>query len=240
MLPGGDTIFEYFVDPKAGSWATWESKLSGTFKPPAGVPAFRVGRWATAPRCTAAAAGRRQNAVWHNAFSACIGASSALGCGSWLAASGPACTEPMHSLADQRVHTVAGPGADGGHCAHEGAGGPAAARLPPHAGGAWHSYCTVVLLAWSRAASIWHGQFCWLRQTRCWLHPSALVACLPAQVGNMGVGKTMVLNSLLEALPTERSHMTINFSAQASSNSLQVRGPGSSFGSRGWSAIWFR
>ena len=49
-------------------------------------------------------------------------------------------------------------------------------------------------------------------------------ACLPpAQVGNVGVGKTMVLNSMLEALPPERSHMTINFSAQASSNSLQVR-----------------
>ncbi len=42
-LPGGgETIFEYFVDPKAGSWASWETKLSGTFKPPADVPPFRV------------------------------------------------------------------------------------------------------------------------------------------------------------------------------------------------------
>ncbi len=41
-------------------------------------------------------------------------------------------------------------------------------------------------------------------------------------VGNVGVGKTMVLNSMLEALPQDRTYMTINFSAQASSNSLQV------------------
>ena len=42
-------------------------------------------------------------------------------------------------------------------------------------------------------------------------------------VGNVGVGKTLVLSSMLEALPAERSYTTINFSAQTSSNSLQVR-----------------
>lgn len=37
-------------------------------------------------------------------------------------------------------------------------------------------------------------------------------------VGNVGVGKTMVAQSVLEALPDDRSSMVINFSAQASSN----------------------
>ena len=41
-LPGAETLFEHFVDPKAGSWASWESKLSGSFRPPADVPVFRV------------------------------------------------------------------------------------------------------------------------------------------------------------------------------------------------------
>lgn len=40
-------------------------------------------------------------------------------------------------------------------------------------------------------------------------------------VGNVGVGKTMVIQSLLESLPSDRGSMTINFSAQTSSNSLQ-------------------
>ncbi|GIM07381.1 hypothetical protein Vretimale_11536 [Volvox reticuliferus] len=41
-------------------------------------------------------------------------------------------------------------------------------------------------------------------------------------VGNVGVGKTMIVGSLLEGLPSDRmSHVTINFSAQTSSNSLQ-------------------
>ena len=40
-------------------------------------------------------------------------------------------------------------------------------------------------------------------------------------VGNVGVGKTMVAQSCLESLPSGRSSMTINFSAQTSSNSLQ-------------------
>ena len=40
-------------------------------------------------------------------------------------------------------------------------------------------------------------------------------------VGNVGVGKTMVAQSCLDALPGGRSSMMINFSAQTSSNSLQ-------------------
>ncbi|MEW5313998.1 MAG: hypothetical protein WDW38_005527 [Sanguina aurantia] len=40
-------------------------------------------------------------------------------------------------------------------------------------------------------------------------------------VGNVGVGKTMIIQSLLDGLPADRSHMVINFSAQTSSNSLQ-------------------
>jgi dynein heavy chain, axonemal len=42
-------------------------------------------------------------------------------------------------------------------------------------------------------------------------------------VGGVGVGKTMIANSVLEGLPAEKASMTINFSAQTSSNSLQVR-----------------
>ena len=41
-------------------------------------------------------------------------------------------------------------------------------------------------------------------------------------VGNVGVGKTMVINSTLQQLK-EFNTMTINFSAQTSSNGLQVR-----------------
>lgn len=40
-------------------------------------------------------------------------------------------------------------------------------------------------------------------------------------VGGVGVGKTMIIQSVLETLPEGRSSMTINFSAQTSSNSLQ-------------------
>ena len=39
--------------------------------------------------------------------------------------------------------------------------------------------------------------------------------------GGVGVGKTMVAQALLEDLPGGRAAMTINFSAQTSSNSLQ-------------------
>jgi hypothetical protein len=41
-------------------------------------------------------------------------------------------------------------------------------------------------------------------------------------VGAVGVGKTMTLTSLLEGLPADKSYTVINFSAQTSSNSLQV------------------
>jgi ABC-type dipeptide/oligopeptide/nickel transport system ATPase component len=40
-------------------------------------------------------------------------------------------------------------------------------------------------------------------------------------VGNVGVGKTMIAQSVLANLPEGRASMTINFSAQTSSNSLQ-------------------
>ncbi|KAK9823872.1 hypothetical protein WJX72_006072 [[Myrmecia] bisecta] len=40
-------------------------------------------------------------------------------------------------------------------------------------------------------------------------------------VGGVGVGKTLMAGSVLEALPSSHSAMTINFSAQTSSNSLQ-------------------
>jgi dynein heavy chain, axonemal len=41
--------------------------------------------------------------------------------------------------------------------------------------------------------------------------------------GAVGVGKTMVAASMLDDLPDARASMTINFSAQTSSNSLQAR-----------------
>ncbi|KAF5831208.1 dynein-1-beta heavy chain, flagellar inner arm I1 complex [Dunaliella salina] len=40
-------------------------------------------------------------------------------------------------------------------------------------------------------------------------------------VGNVGVGKTMIIQSMLDNLPSDRASMVINFSAQTSSNSLQ-------------------
>lgn len=52
-------------------------------------------------------------------------------------------------------------------------------------------------------------------------------------VGNVGVGKTMIVQSLLEGLPADKGHMVINFSAQTSSNSLQVR-VGKGCSARGW------
>lgn len=39
--------------------------------------------------------------------------------------------------------------------------------------------------------------------------------------GQVGVGKTMIAQSLLDELTGNRTAMTINFSAQTSSNSLQ-------------------
>jgi dynein heavy chain len=43
-------------------------------------------------------------------------------------------------------------------------------------------------------------------------------------MGPVGAGKTMTLASLLEGLPGDRAHTTINFSAQTSSGGLQVGG----------------
>jgi dynein heavy chain, axonemal len=40
--------------------------------------------------------------------------------------------------------------------------------------------------------------------------------------GNVGVGKTMIASAMLDSLPGGRASMVINFSAQTSSNSLQV------------------
>eukprot|EP00983_Pelagomonas_calceolata_P088939 1157259-Pelagomonas_calceolata.AAC.16 len=40
-------------------------------------------------------------------------------------------------------------------------------------------------------------------------------------VGNVGVGKTMIIQSMLDSLPSDRASMIINFSAQTTSNSLQ-------------------
>ncbi len=40
-------------------------------------------------------------------------------------------------------------------------------------------------------------------------------------MGNVGVGKTMIIQNLLDGLSGDRGYMTINFSAQTSSNSLQ-------------------
>jgi dynein heavy chain len=41
-------------------------------------------------------------------------------------------------------------------------------------------------------------------------------------VGNVGVGKTLVIGTVLETLPEGLSAFTMNFSAQTSSNSCQV------------------
>ena len=51
-------------------------------------------------------------------------------------------------------------------------------------------------------------------------------------VGNVGVGKTMIIQSLLDTLPSDRGSMVINFSAQTSSNSLQVWREGGGAGGR--------
>lgn len=49
--------------------------------------------------------------------------------------------------------------------------------------------------------------------------------CHTLVAGAVGVGKTMTIQAMLEGLPAERTHCVINFSAQTSSNSLQVRLP---------------
>lgn len=108
--PTTETVFEYFVDPKARTWAPWESKLSATYKPPADQPFFKI---------------------------------------------------MVPTVDTVRSKFVAS----------------ALVRVQQH---------TLI-------------------------------------VGNVGVGKTMIVQSLLEGLPADKGHMVINFSAQTSSNSLQVR-----------------
>lgn len=40
--PSAETVFEYTVDPRNKTWASWESRLpQGGFKAPADVPAYR-------------------------------------------------------------------------------------------------------------------------------------------------------------------------------------------------------
>lgn len=46
--------------------------------------------------------------------------------------------------------------------------------------------------------------------------------CHTLVVGAVGVGKTMTIQGMLDAMPADRSHCIINFSAQTSSASLQV------------------
>lgn len=42
-------------------------------------------------------------------------------------------------------------------------------------------------------------------------------------VGNVGVGKTLVIGTVLASLPEGLASFTMNFSAQTSSNSCQVK-----------------
>lgn len=41
-FPPSETVYEYYVDPKTRQWQTWESKLSASFKPVAGMPFFKI------------------------------------------------------------------------------------------------------------------------------------------------------------------------------------------------------
>jgi dynein heavy chain len=40
--PSAETVFEYHVDVKNRQWLSWDSKLSGSFKPRADIPAYRL------------------------------------------------------------------------------------------------------------------------------------------------------------------------------------------------------
>ncbi|WIA33430.1 hypothetical protein OEZ86_006562 [Tetradesmus obliquus] len=40
--PSSETVFEYYVDVKNRQWLNWDTKLSGSFKPRADVPAYRL------------------------------------------------------------------------------------------------------------------------------------------------------------------------------------------------------
>jgi hypothetical protein len=37
-----ETVFEYFVDPKARQWLAWETKLSSSYKPAPDTPFFKI------------------------------------------------------------------------------------------------------------------------------------------------------------------------------------------------------
>jgi hypothetical protein len=109
-FPTSGTVFDYVVDVASRTWVPWESRLSASFRPPPGVPFFKV--------------------------------------------------------------------------------------LVPTADTVRYRFLASTLMQ--------HG------------HHTLLV-------GAVGVGKTMVAEALLGRLPEGRVSMTINFSAQTSSNSLQVR-----------------
>lgn len=110
--PSSETVFEYYVDVKNRQWLNWDTKLSGSFKPRADIPAYRL----------------------------------------------------LVPTVDTTRNTFV-------------------------AGALVRSSCHTLV------------------------------------VGAVGVGKTMTLQSMLDALPAGKSHCTINFSAQTSSNSLQVSQP---------------
>lgn len=40
--PSAETVFEYSVDVKNRQWLSWDSKLSGSFKPRPDIPAYRL------------------------------------------------------------------------------------------------------------------------------------------------------------------------------------------------------
>jgi dynein heavy chain len=40
--PSAETVFEYHVDVKNRQWLSWDSKLSGSFKPRPDIPAYRL------------------------------------------------------------------------------------------------------------------------------------------------------------------------------------------------------
>lgn len=109
-FPSALTVFDYVVDGASRSWVTWESRLGGAFRPPPGVPFFKV--------------------------------------------------------------------------------------LVPTADTVRYRFLAAALVRRSHHVLM---------------------------TGAVGVGKTMIAQALLDDLPEDRSSMTINFSAQTSSNSLQVR-----------------
>lgn len=40
--PSSETVFEYYVEPKTRGWASWESKLSASFRPSLDQPFFKI------------------------------------------------------------------------------------------------------------------------------------------------------------------------------------------------------